>query len=62
MAGPTIPVGLDVYKRQAYPIPLYEGETDGAADKSGNPKVFSEPLTVELLKHHQELSDSCKPE
>lgn len=46
----------------AYPIPLYEGETEAAADKSGNPKIFSEPLTVDLLKRHQELSDSCKPE
>ena len=45
-----------------YPIPLYEGETEAAADKSGNPKIFSEPLTVDLLKRHQELSDSCKPE
>lgn len=45
-----------------YPIPLYEGETEDTANKSGNPKVFSEPLTVDLLKQHQELSDSCKPE
>ena len=27
---------------------------------SANSKVFPEPLTVELLKKHQELSESCK--
>lgn len=43
-----------------YPIPLYEGETEPAEQVSGNPKTFSEKLTVDLLKKHQELSESCK--
>lgn len=43
-----------------YPIPLYEGEKEDSANKSGNPKVFGEKLTVDLLKQHQELSESCK--
>lgn len=45
-----------------YPIPLYEGETADNTEVSGNPKVFEEKLTVDLLKQHQELSESCKPE
>lgn len=48
--------------RKTYPIPLYEGETGDAANKAGNPRIFGETLTFELLKKHQELSDSCKPE
>lgn len=43
-----------------YPVALYEGESTDAANLSGNPKVFSEPLTVELLKEHQALSEECK--
>lgn len=43
-----------------YPLALYEGEETDSANLSGNPKVFSEPLTVELLKKHQELSEECK--
>lgn len=43
-----------------YPIALYEGETTDSANKSGNPMVFTEKLTVDLLKKHQELSESCK--
>lgn len=43
-----------------YPIPLYEGETVDDTNKSGNPKVFSEKLTVELLEKHQALSEKCK--
>ena len=45
-----------------YPIPLYEGESVDSSKMSGNPRVFSEKLTVDLLKEHQELSESCKPE
>ena len=45
-----------------YPIPIYEGEKVDEANQSGNPKVFPEPLTAELLKKHQELSESCKPQ
>ncbi|MDO5410990.1 MAG: extracellular solute-binding protein [Lachnospiraceae bacterium] len=43
-----------------YPIALYEGETTADGNISGNPKVFAEPLTVDLLKKHQELSEMCK--
>lgn len=43
-----------------YPIPLYEGESVPETEKSGNPKTFPEKLTVDLLKKHQELSESCK--
>lgn len=48
-------------KLQAYyPNALYEGETTDGKNKSTYPKVFSEPLTVDLLEQHQELSESCK--
>lgn len=43
-----------------YPLALYEGEETDADNLSANPKVFSEPLTVDLLKEHQELSEECK--
>lgn len=43
-----------------YPISLYNGETVDDAEKSGNPKKFSEKLTVDLLKKHQALSEECK--
>lgn len=43
-----------------YPVALYEGESTDTENLSGNPKVFSEPLTVELLKEHQALSEECK--
>lgn len=45
---------------ETYPIPLYDGEKADAANTSGNPKVFPEKLTVDLLKKHQELSEQCK--
>ena len=45
---------------QNYPVPLYEGETADENALSANSKVFPEPLTVELLKKHQELSESCR--
>lgn len=45
---------------QTYPVPLYEGEQADDANKSGNPKVFPEKLTVDLLKKHQKLSEECK--
>ena len=47
---------------ESYPIPLYDGETVADLEKSGNPKKFSEPLTVDLLKKHQALSEECKPQ
>ena len=45
---------------ETYPIPLYDGENVDDANKSGNPKVFPEKLTVDLLKKHQALSEECK--
>lgn len=46
--------------QETYPNPLYKGETLDSANKSTYPKVFAEPLTVDLLKKHQKLSDECK--
>ena len=43
-----------------YPIALYNGEKTDAENLSANPKVFEEPLTIELLEKHQELSEVCK--
>ena len=43
-----------------YPVALYEGESTDTANASGNPKVFPEKLTVDLLKSHQELSERAK--
>lgn len=45
---------------RTYPIPLYVGETGDSDNKSGNPKVFSEELTVDLLEKHQKLSERAK--
>ena len=38
-----------------YPVALYEGETVSAENKPANPKLWKEPLTVELLQAHQKL-------
>lgn len=43
-----------------YPLALYEGEETDAENLSANPKVFPEPLTVDLLEQHQALSEECK--
>ncbi|MCQ4726107.1 extracellular solute-binding protein [Anaerotignum faecicola] len=43
-----------------YPNSIYEGEKTDSVNASLYPKTFPEPLTVELLKKHQELSESCK--
>ena len=43
-----------------YPNALYNGETTDAANKSANPKVFPEKLTVDLLEQHQALSEEAK--
>ncbi|MGI6011935.1 MAG: extracellular solute-binding protein [Ruminococcus sp.] len=43
-----------------YPNALYEGEKTDSANQSAYPKVFDEPLTVDLLEKHQALSESCK--
>src|SRR5699024_3804189 len=42
-----------------YPNAIYEGETTDEANSSANPKTFPEPLTLDLLEKHQELSESC---
>jgi iron(III) transport system substrate-binding protein len=38
-----------------YPVALYKGETVSAENKPANPKLYKEPLTVELLQAHQKL-------
>ena len=43
-----------------YPVVLYEGETVDAENIAGNSKVFSQTLTTELLREHQQMSESCK--
>lgn len=43
-----------------YPVALYKGETVDAENQAANSKVFPETLTTELLRKHQELSESCK--
>lgn len=43
-----------------YMVPLYEGETVSADKQAGNPRKFSQKLTVDLLKKHQEISNNCK--
>lgn len=43
-----------------YPNALYNGETTDAANKSENPKVFPEKLTVDLLKQHEAISEAAK--
>jgi len=46
--------------QQTYPNPLYEGETADSANKSTYPMTFGEPLTFELFKAHQDLSERAK--
>ena len=43
-----------------YPVVLYKGETVDPENQATNSKVFPETLTTELLRKHQELSESCK--
>lgn len=43
-----------------YPNPIYEGETANAENQSAYPKKFNQPLTVELLEQHKNLSEECK--
>lgn len=40
---------------KTYPMALYEGETVDDSQKPAYPKQFKEPLTVDLLKKHQQL-------
>lgn len=42
-----------------YPVPIYNGEKEDKEQKSGNPKIFKEKLTLDLLKEHQELSEKA---
>lgn len=46
--------------QKTYPLALYEGEAQSSENMSPNEKVFSEPLTLELLKKHQEISEASK--
>lgn len=46
--------------QKTYPNPLYEGETLDNENQSAYPKVFKEPLTLDLLKKHEALSEECK--
>lgn len=43
-----------------YPVALYEGETVDSVNKPTNSKNFDKPLTVDLLKEHQEFFKSAK--
>lgn len=43
-----------------YPVVLYEGESVEAENIAGNSRTFSKTLTTDLLREHQELSESCK--
>lgn len=60
MAQCIIENGREEELQSYYPLALYEGESTDSENMSANPKVFSEPLTVDLLEKHQELSESCK--
>ncbi len=44
----------------SYPVPLYNGETADSSALSPNSKVYPEPLTVDLLKEHEVISESAK--
>ncbi len=46
--------------QQNYPLAIYEGENTEAANKSENPKVYPEKLTVSLLEQHQKVSEEAK--
>ena len=59
MAECIIPKGRAELQKY-YPNAVYEGETTDEANSSANPKTFPEPLTLDLLEKHQELSESCK--
>ena len=43
-----------------YPVPLYQGESVAPEHQAAHSMVFGEPLTTDLLKQHQALSESCK--
>ncbi|MED5020397.1 extracellular solute-binding protein [Paenibacillus chibensis] len=43
-----------------YPVALYQGETVEDVNKPAQSMKFAEPLTVELLKEHQDFFNSAK--
>lgn len=43
-----------------YPVVLYEGESVEEENRATNSKTFAQPLTTELLKSHQQISESVK--
>lgn len=43
-----------------YPTPLYPQETIDATQRSLYPKIYSQPLNVQLLQQHQEFFASCQ--
>ncbi|WP_141993978.1 extracellular solute-binding protein [Bacillus sp. B4EP4a] len=43
-----------------YPVALYEGEKVTEKNKPAHPKKYKQPLTVELLKQHQEFFKSAQ--
>ena len=47
--------------QKTYPNTLYIGEETDSIYQSAYPKVFQEPLTAELMEHHQNFSEACKP-
>ena len=46
--------------QKTYPNALYQGEYTDPANASAYPSIFPEPLTVELLERHQEISEKSK--
>ena len=46
--------------QQTYPLAIYEGETNDSENLSAYPMVFPEPLTVDLLEKHQQISENAK--
>ena len=46
--------------QKTYPVAIYEGEGVAQEQQSQYPKVYEDKLTVEILKEHQEFSESCK--
>ena len=46
--------------QETYPKALYEGEYTDPANASAYPSIFPEPLTVQLLERHQEISEKSK--
>ena len=56
-AGVDIPVGE---LQQTYPLAIYESETNDSENLSAYPMVFPEPLTVDLLEKHQQISENAK--